>query len=73
MHQKKDIRKTFGKYALFSLLLMFVKLVLLITFLRCILLKPFQRIQNQREILRFFIPILNFLMKKFFGVILALV
>jgi hypothetical protein len=32
MQQKKVISKTFRKYALFSLLLMFVKLVLLINF-----------------------------------------
>jgi hypothetical protein len=33
---------------------MFVKLVLLITFFWCIFSQLFQRIQNQREILRFF-------------------
>jgi hypothetical protein len=48
---------------------MFVKLVLLITFL-CIFLQLIQRIRNQREILRFLI---SFLIKKiFWGVTLAL-
>ncbi len=36
MHQKKLLTKTWRKYALFSLLFMFVKLVLLITFCWCI-------------------------------------
>jgi hypothetical protein len=45
---------------------------LLITFFRCIFSKLFQRIQNQREILRFFIPKLNFLIKKFFMLLWAL-
>ncbi len=36
-------------------------------FFVCIFSKLLQRIQNQREILRFLIPILNFLMKFFFG------
>ncbi len=39
---------------------------LLITFFGCIFSKLFLRIQNQRKILRFLIPILNFLIKKFF-------
>jgi hypothetical protein len=39
---------------------------LLITFFGCIFSKLFQWIRNQREILRFLIPILNFLIKIFF-------
>jgi hypothetical protein len=35
-------------------------------FFLCIFSNLFQRIRNQREILRFFIPILNFLRKFFF-------
>ncbi len=35
-------------------------------FFLCIFLNLFQRIQNQREILRFLIPILNFWKKIFF-------
>ncbi len=36
-------------------------------FILCIFSKLFKRIQNQREILRFLIPTLNFWMKIFFG------
>jgi hypothetical protein len=50
--------------ALFSFLLLFVKLVLLITFFWCIFLQLFQRIRNQREILRFFM-FFDFFAKKF--------
>ncbi len=53
MHQKKTLAKVWRKNALFSLLLLFVKLVLLITFLVHFL-TIFQRIQNQLEILRLF-------------------
>jgi hypothetical protein len=35
-------------------------------FFGCIFKKLFQRIRNQREILRFLIPILNFLLTNFF-------
>jgi hypothetical protein len=49
-----------------SLLLMFVKLVLLITFIWCIFSQLFQRIRNQREILRFLTPFFDFLPKKIF-------
>ncbi len=38
----------------------------------CIFSKLFQRIRNQREILGVLIPILNFLMNKFFSLFLAL-
>jgi 4-amino-4-deoxy-L-arabinose transferase-like glycosyltransferase len=38
-------------------------------FFVCIFLNLFQRTQNQREILRFFIPILNFFFKFFFALI----
>ncbi len=65
--QKNLLAKTWGKYALFSLLLMFVKLALLVTFFWCIFLQLFQRIWNQREILRFFISFLIFVKKNFFG------
>jgi hypothetical protein len=44
---------------------------LLITFFGCIFSKLFQRIRNQREILQFLIPIMNFLIK-FFLLLLAL-
>jgi hypothetical protein len=44
---------------------MFVKLVLLITFFWCIFSQLFQRIRNQREILRFLTPLLIFSRKKF--------
>ena len=54
--KKKLLAKTWRKNALFSLLLMFVKLVLLITFFWCIFSQLFQRIRNQREILRFLTP-----------------
>ncbi len=40
MYQKKLLAKTWRKYALFPLLLMFIKLVLLITFFWCVFLKP---------------------------------
>jgi hypothetical protein len=40
--------------------------ILLITFFLCIFSNLFQRIRNQREILRFLIPILNFWEKNFF-------
>ncbi len=45
---------------------------LLKTFFWCIFLNLFQRIRNQREILRFLIPILNFCKKNFFLLLLAL-
>jgi len=41
-------------------------------FFGCIFTKLFQQDRNQREILRFLIPILNFLIKKFFLLLLAL-
>ncbi len=47
----------------------FFRHILLITFLWCIFSKLFQRIWNQREILHFLIPILNFLIKNFFALI----
>jgi hypothetical protein len=59
---KKVIIKNVTEICTFSLLLMFVKLVLLITFL-C-LFQLFQRIRNQRKILRFLIYF--FLQKKKF-------
>jgi hypothetical protein len=61
--QKKLLAKMWRKYALFPLLLMFIKLVLLITFVWGFFLKLFQRIWNQHEILRFLKP---FLFKTFF-------
>ncbi len=70
MYQKKFIAKTWRKY-LFSLLLMFVKLVLLITFFRGIFVQLFQRIRNQRLILRFLISLFIFFKKKFFWVIIS--
>ncbi len=72
MHQKKVISKksltnmrTKWKKGLFSVTF------LLITFLWCIFSKLFLRIRNQREILRFLIPKLNFFIK-FFLLLLAL-
>jgi hypothetical protein len=70
--QKRFLAKTGRKNALFSLLLMFVKLVLLITFFLCIFSQLFQRIRNQREILRFLTPFSIFCKKNFFKVILVL-
>jgi hypothetical protein len=73
MYKKKLLAKTSRKNALFSLLLMFVKLVLLITFFGCIFSQLFQRIRNQREILRFLTPPFSIFSKKYFlKVILAL-
>jgi hypothetical protein len=66
MHQKKVIIKNVTENALFSLLLMFVKLVLLITFFCCIFYHLFQRIRNQREILRFLTPFLIIIKTNFF-------
>jgi O-antigen ligase len=43
--------------------------VFAINFFWCIFSNLFQRIQNQREILRFLIPIFNFCKKKFFALI----
>ena len=54
------------------LLLMFVKLVLLITFFWCIFSQLFQRIRNQREILRFLTPFSIFSKFFFLKVILVL-
>jgi len=51
---------------------MFVKLVLLITFFWCIFSQLFQRIRNQREILRFLTPFSIFSKKNFLKVILVL-
>ncbi len=67
VYQKKLLAKTWRKNALFSLLLMFVKLVLLITFFWCIFSQFFQRIRNQREILRFKTPFLIFQTKFILG------
>jgi hypothetical protein len=64
--KKKLLAKTWRKNALFSLLLMFVKLVLLITFFWCIFSQLFQRIRNQREILRFFKTFFDFFKKNYF-------
>jgi hypothetical protein len=64
--KKKLLAKTWRKNAIFSLLLMFVKLVLLITFFGCIFSQLFQRIRSQREILRFLTPFLIFFQKIFF-------
>ena len=72
IYKKKLLAKTWWKNALFSLLLMFVKLVLLITFFWCIFQQLFQRIRNQREILRFLTPFSIFSKQNFFYVILVL-
>ncbi len=64
--KKKLLAKMWWKNALFSLLLMFVKLVLLITFFWRIFSQLFQRIRNQREILRFLTPFSIFSKKNFF-------
>jgi hypothetical protein len=71
MYQKKVISKNVTEKYTFSLLLMFVKLVLLITFFCCIFSQLFQRIRNQREILRFLTPFL-IKKKKFFKAIFVL-
>jgi hypothetical protein len=65
---KKVLAKTWRKYALFPLLLMYVKLVLLLTFLLHFS-KKFLRIWNQHEILRF---LYLFWFKKKIYVIVAL-
>ncbi len=64
--KKKLLAKRWRKNALFSLLLMFVKLVLLITFFWCIFSQLFQQRRNQREILRFLTPFSIFSKKNFF-------
>ncbi len=69
---KKVISKNVTEICIFSLLLMFVKLVLLVTFFCCIFLQLFQRIRNQREILRFMTSFFYFFTKKNFSIILAL-
>ncbi len=69
---KKSYQQLDGNMPFFSLLLMFVKLVLLITFFRGIFLRLFQRIRNQREILRYLISFFIFFKKIIFWVILAL-
>ncbi len=65
MYKKKVISKNVTEKCPFSLFLMFVKLVLLITFFWCIFSQLFQRSRNQREILRFLTPFSIF-SKKFF-------
>ncbi len=65
--KKKLLAKTWRKNAHFSLLFMFVKLVLLITFFWCIFSQLFQRIWNQREVLRFLTPFWILKKKNFFG------
>jgi hypothetical protein len=67
MHQKKLLAKTWQKYALFSLLLMFVKLVLLITFF-CVF---FNNSFNGFEISVFW-HLLWFFIKKFKYIIIVL-
>ena len=57
MYQKKVINQNVSEISIFQLLLKIQKLYLLITFNRGIVLKIFQHIWNQREILGFFIPI----------------
>ncbi len=68
----KLLAKMWRKKALFHFLLMFVKLFLLITFFWCIFLQLFQRIRNQREILRFLVSFQIFFKNFFFWVILVL-
>ncbi len=64
----KQVWRTWVKVKKVHISVMF----LLITFCVCIFSNLFQRIRNQREILRFFIPILIFWRKKFFLLLLAL-
>jgi hypothetical protein len=54
VHNKKVISKNVAEKSLFYFLPMFFKLFLLITFFVCIFYNFFQRVRNQREILRFF-------------------
>jgi hypothetical protein len=63
MHQKKVTSKT----SLTNISHIFVNNFFWVHFSKC-----FQQIRNQREILRFLIPILNFLIKKIFLLLLAL-
>ncbi len=60
MHKKKVISKKVWRTWVKSEKRAFSITFLLITFLWCIFSKRFQRIQNQREVLRILIPILNF-------------
>ncbi len=71
MHPKKLLAKTWRKYALFSLLLMFVKLDLLVTFFWCIFYNVFNGFEISVKFC-FFNIFLIFCQKIFFGVILAL-
>ncbi len=64
-HPKTVFSKNVTEICPFSLLLMFVKLVLLVTSFWYIFLQLFQRIRNQREILRFWYFFV-FFAKKFF-------
>ncbi len=61
--QAKQVWRTWVKVKKVHIFVTF----LLITFFGCIFSKLFQRIRNRREILRFLIPILNFLIKNFFS------
>ncbi len=61
--QKKLLAKTWRKYALFHFTYV-RQTCFACTFFWCIFLQLFQRIRNQREILRFLI---SFLIKKFLG------
>ncbi len=70
MNPKKSYQqKRDGNMHFFSLLLMFIKLVLLVTFFWFIF---YNFSTDQREILRFLISFLVFLQKKILGVILGL-
>jgi hypothetical protein len=69
MHQKSYKQNKFDDMSIKVKKVHISVTFLLITFLGCIFYKLFQRIRNQREILRFLIPILNFLINIFFALI----
>ncbi len=67
MHQKKVISKTILTNMSKSEKSAYFRHVFANNFFWCIFSNLFQRIRNQREILRFLISILNFCKKKFFA------
>jgi hypothetical protein len=72
MHHKKVISKNVTGKSPFSLFTHVRQTFFAYNFFWCIFLHLFQRIQNQREILRFLISFPIFFKKNFFWVILAL-
>jgi hypothetical protein len=71
MHPKKVISKNVTEICIFFTLTHVRQTCFACNFFWWILLQLFQRIRNQREIMRFLISFLIFCKKKFLGVILA--